>query len=248
MHGAGSNADFWHWQRSAFPHAHYPDLPRHGRHPEKTAPLAPTGPQLIEVYADWLANYIEEAGLEDVIVNGHSMGGAVALALALRHPVWLRGIVLTGSGAYLHVSTDLLHLLRTNYAAAVDAIIETSFAPPNGPLSYIQKARLNGTRRQLLRTPQEVTLADYEAANSFDVRERLGEIDVPALCIVGGQDAVTPPAYSEYMHRAIRGSQLRVVEGAGHMLPLERPEEYNSILAAFVEGLSVAGQRDGGGT
>src|SRR5207244_3712195 len=113
-------------------------------------------------------------GTASVVLNGHSMGGAIALTLALRRPAWLRAIVLTGTGARLRVLPRLLELLRTDYPAAVDLIVEQSFAPPPpGGLTYAQRAQRNGTKRQLLRTPQAVTLGDYEACDRFDVMPRL---------------------------------------------------------------------------
>lgn len=235
IHGAGSNADFWHLQRSAFPQGHYLDLPGHGRDAMVDPAWQNGDPRtLIARYAGWVADYVEREHLADVVLDGHSMGGAITLTLALRNPVWLRAIVLTGTGARLRVSPHLLDLLRTDYPAAVDAIIESSFAPTTTPLNYAQKVRRNGTRRQMLRTPREVALADYEACDSFDIMERVGEIRLPTLCIVGDQDAMTPVKYSDYLHRSIHGSLLEVVKGAGHMLPLEKPDEYNRNISDFV--------------
>ena len=54
-----------------------------------------------------MREYVESAGLRDVVLNGHSMGGAITLMLALQRPDWLRGIVLTGTGARLRVSPQL---------------------------------------------------------------------------------------------------------------------------------------------
>ena len=239
IHGAGSSADFWHWQRGTFPRGHYLDLPGHRRNAMWDPEWQNGEPStLIARYAAWVARYVEREHLSDVVLNGHSMGGAITLTLALERPAWLRAIVLTGTGARLRVSPRLLDLLRTNYPAAVDAIIESSFAPASIPVNYAQKVRRNGTRRQMLRTPREVALADYEACDTFDIMERVREIRLPALCIVGDQDAMTPIKYSDYLHRSIHGSLLEVVEGAGHMLPLEKPEEYNRRLVDFVSTLA----------
>jgi pimeloyl-ACP methyl ester carboxylesterase len=235
IHGAGSNSDFWHEQRAAFPDAHYLDLPGHTA--ERDRSQAGEARQRIEDYADWVAAYVAGAGLKDVVLNGHSMGGAITLALALRHPSWLRAIVLTGTGARLRVSPRLLELLPHDYPAAVDLILAESFANPPGPFTYAQRARLNGVRRQLLRTPQEVTYTDYQACDRFDVMSRVHEIAVPALCIVGTQDRMTPPRYSEYLHKEIPRSRLEVIDEAGHMLPLEKPREYNRALGEFVSEL-----------
>jgi pimeloyl-ACP methyl ester carboxylesterase len=232
IHGAGSNADFWHEQRPAFTMAHYLNLPGHtqSRDPSEAGKPMST----VEEYARWVVRYIEDTQLEAVVLNGHSMGGAITLTIALGRPQWLKGLVLTGTGARLRVLPRLLELLRTDYEAAVDLIVDLSFAPPAGRLTYAQQARRNGVRRQLLRTPQAVTLADYEACDRFDVMSKVSQIEVPTLCIVGSQDAMTPPRYSEYLHRQIESSRLEIIEGAGHMLPMEKPQEYNNTLSEFV--------------
>jgi pimeloyl-ACP methyl ester carboxylesterase len=238
LHGAGSNSDFWHEQQSTstFPAALFPDLPGHTAsrdHADAGRPL-----RSIDEYADWVERYVVRHGRHAVILNGHSMGGAIALTLALRRPSWLKALVLTGAGARLRVLPRLLDLLRTDYHAAVDLIVEMSFCPSDGPLTYAQRVRRDGTRRQMLRTPQEVTLADYEACDRFDVIDRLSEITVPTLCIVGAQDAMTPPKYTESLHAAIRGSRSVVIEGAGHMLPIEQPRLYGDTLLGFISQAS----------
>lgn len=191
----------------------------------------------VDEYANWVEGQIEEASLPGVVLNGHSMGGAITLTLALRQPSWLAGIVLTSTGGRLRVLPQLLQLLSTDYLAAVDLIIKHSFQPMPEPPTYKQKLRLNGVRRHILRTPQQVTLGDYEACDRFDVMAQVEEIAVPTICIVGAQDMMTPPKYSEYLHSRIAGSCMEVVEGAGHMLPMEKPEEYNGKVAAFLATL-----------
>jgi pimeloyl-ACP methyl ester carboxylesterase len=242
VHGAGSNRDFWHGQRPAFPEAHYLNLPGHTEACDRSG--AGEGIRSVEEYADWVAGYIEARALNSVVLNGHSMGGAIALTLALRRPAWLSAIVLTGTGARLRVLPRLLDLLRVDYPAAVDLIVEQSFArSPGGELTYAQRAHLNGTRRQLLRAPQEVTLGDHEACDRFDVMSQVSEITLPTLCLVGAQDRRTPPKYSEYLHSNIKGSCLEVVEAAGHMLPLEQPEEYNRRLSEFLSAVEGLGKQ-----
>lgn len=235
LHGAGSNAGFWHEQQLAFPGARFPNLPGHAD--PRTRRATGHAMRSIEEYADWLEGYVGGTGLDRVVLNGHSMGGVIVLALALRRPDWLRGMVLTGTGARLRVSPRLLELLRTDYPAAIDFIIEHSFARASQLLTYAQKARLRGTRRQIERTPQSVTLGDYEACAGFDVTDRVGEIQVPTLSIVGARDEMTPPEHSERMAARIPGARLVIVEGAGHMLPLEQPAAYNAALAEFVGSL-----------
>jgi pimeloyl-ACP methyl ester carboxylesterase len=255
VHGAGASADFWHRQRPAFPNAHYIDLPghrakrwTHTHMPPADGHLAsdghplPDARSLIEWYADHVSEYVQEAALGSVVLVGHSMGGAVVLTLALHRPTWLKALVLTSTGARLPVSPRILELLRADYRAAVELIIELSFAPFHSlhrPLTYSQKLLINGARRQMLRVPREVTLADYQACAHFDVTHRLSEVRLPTLCITGDQDRMVPPEHSRLLHERIAGSRLEVVEGAGHMLPLERPDEYNHRVEEFVAAIEV---------
>jgi hypothetical protein len=64
-------------------------------------------------------------------------------------------------------------------------------------------------------------------------------LDVPALVPVGSRDRLTTPVMAQRLASLIRGGHLRIVEGAGHMLPLEAPEEVNRALATFVESLAL---------
>jgi len=236
VHGAGSSADFWHMQREAFPEAHYINLPGHGWAQAGSALTASIGDgrETIEEYADWLAGYIEERELEGVVLDGHSMGGAVALELALREPGWLRGMVLTCSGARFEASGTLMRLLREDFESAIDFIVGESFGKGEGELSYKDKAMRYGTKRQMLRTSRDVVLGDYAASERFDVKDRLGEVDMPTLVVVGEQDRVTPVELSKELEEGIKGSQLVVVEGAGHMLPMEKAAKYNGVVREFV--------------
>jgi pimeloyl-ACP methyl ester carboxylesterase len=239
IHGAGSNAGFWHQQQSDFPNAVYLDLPGH---------LSPRGGGIEAVqlsgddyslagYSDVVARHIELEPGRGVVLVGHSMGGAVALELALRKPGWLRGLVLTNTGARLSVSNELLALLRTDYGAAVEWIVDHSFGAAYAPMSYAERIARNGTRRKLLRARPEVVLADYESCRDFDVRSRLSEILVPALVVVGEQDRLTPPHLGSELCEGLPNSTLHVVMGAGHMVPIEQLDTFNKVVREFFKSL-----------
>ena len=85
--------------------------------------------------------------------------------------------------------------------------------------------------------PQGLAAAQLGMAEREDVRSFLASIRVPALVVVGRDDVISPVEEMRAIAASIPGAEFRIVEGAGHMAPLERPEEFNSALAAFVDGL-----------
>lgn len=236
VHGAGASHEFWLAQEEAFRAARWLDLPGHSVIPRTHGPPPPdTNPPLpvisIDAYADWIAGQAEVGGWRDVVLVGHSMGGAIALALALRQPAWLKGLVLAATGARLRVAPELLALLANDYPAAVEWIVANTFGPQAHPY------RREGARRLLLRMPPGLTLGDYQACNAFDVRAALeaGGLTLPTLVICGTEDRTTPPKYSEYLAAHIPHATLAWVGNAGHRAPLEQPGSWNAAVAAWAE-------------
>jgi len=227
VHGAGGSAHSWDLQRLAFPDAIVPDLPGHDG-------FGP-GRRTIAAYGEWLRRTALERAWAPVVLAGHSMGGAIALWYALEYPQDLDGLVLVAAGARMRVHPDLLALLRTDYPAAADRIVDMSLAAsPRGRLA----ARL---RDAMLAVPQDVTLGDFEACDAFNVLGKLDAVRLPTLMIVGGEDRMTPPKFAEYLHSHIDGSRLAVIDGAGHMVHLERPREVNQAIREFRPGLRRGG-------
>ncbi len=85
--------------------------------------------------------------------------------------------------------------------------------------------------------PPAVTAGDFRACDAFDVLDRLGEIALPALVIVGERDRLTPPRYAERLAEAIPGASLVVVPRAGHLPMVERPRPVAEAVAAFLAHL-----------
>ena len=73
-----------------------------------------------------------------------------------------------------------------------------------------------------------------------DSTETLGTIHVPTLIVVGEDDVLTPPKEAEFMHRAIAGSRLEVIAGAGHVSNVERPAAVNHVLSEFLASLNLS--------
>ncbi|HKV46336.1 MAG TPA: alpha/beta hydrolase [bacterium] len=220
VHGAGGTASTWDLQRLAFPTATAVDLPGH----RDTGP----GRRRVEDYADWLGAAVRQKGWPRLVLVGHSMGGAIALAYALSFPHEVAGIVLVSTGARLRVAPAILNGLSTDYLGTVDLIIARCLGSRADP-------RLAERLREATRAvPAEVTRGDFQACDAFDAIPRLGEIRTPALVIGAGEDHMTPMPYAEYLRAHLSDARLVRIEGAGHMVHVERPREVNDAIRQFL--------------
>jgi pimeloyl-ACP methyl ester carboxylesterase len=80
----------------------------------------------------------------------------------------------------------------------------------------------------------DIIYGDFLACNTFDIMDRLGQIAVPTLVISGTEDRMTPLKYSDKLAVDIPGASLVIVEGAGHMVMLEKPQAVSDALSAFI--------------
>ncbi len=202
------------------------DLPGHGRSPG-------SGRDTISAYADVVDSFINIRKLEKVVLAGHSMGGAIALVLALRQPSWLAGLVLLATGARLPVSDAILQQAISDFEAATAFVAKYSWA------RHVPDAVREVGLERLRQTAPAVLHGDFVACNTFDARERLAEIEVPTLVIGAAEDKMTPPKFSEFLAAHIPGAKLLILENTGHMLTLEREGEVETAVQTFMEEIRV---------
>lgn len=220
IHGAGGSHQLWLYQLRGLSQAtgYALDLPGHGHSTGQ-------GQDSIAAYADWLIAFLDAAGLEQATLVGHSMGGAITLDAALRYPRRVTGLCLLATGARLRVAPAVLDGLRHDPAATIRLIAEWCYSPQVSP----EMIRLG--EQQMAATSPDVLYNDFAACNAFDVTDRLGEIAAPTVVVCGAEDRMTPPKYAAYLRDKIPGATLHLIEGAGHMVMLEKPEKVTAILA-----------------
>jgi pimeloyl-ACP methyl ester carboxylesterase len=226
VHGAGGSRLNWPREIRRLPGAEtiVLDLPGHGR-------SSGAGCRTVEGYTAVLVATFKALNLSRAIVLGHSMGGAVALQMALSHPARVQGLVLIGTGARLRVAPALLEELLEAPEQAIALIVEWAFGP-DAP------AELKRAGQEVMaQTPPQVLHGDFVACDAFDVAGRLGDIAAPTLVIAGTADRLTPLKYAEFLAREIPGAELHPVEKAGHMTMLERPRTVGEAVARFVAAL-----------
>jgi pimeloyl-ACP methyl ester carboxylesterase len=230
VHGAGGTHLYWPPEiRRLRGYSMYAvDLPGHG----KSAAI--DGQQTIADYARCLLQWLESIQLHRAVFVGHSMGGAIALALALHHPEHVIGLGLVGAGARLRVLPEILNYAAdsTTFYKATDQLVNCSFSPSAPPrLVELASKRMESTR-------QSVLYGDLLACDRFDVMDCLESIQLPTLVICGADDQMTPVRYAQYLAAAISRAQLSVIPNAGHMVMLEQPHLVAESLQSFLKLIS----------
>jgi len=202
------------------------ELPGHGQTP---------GPPLTSVtdLAGWLIKILDAWPCSmPPVLAGASLGGFVALETALLRPDLLAGLVLISTGPAFNSDPNLIEALEQDYPSWLQKFIQSAFAPQVHPGTIRQSFKF------LAAVPPEVWRADLAAARSFDRRAEIQKIKVPTLVLCGALDRLTPPEHSRFLAAHIPGARLEIIEGAGHMVALERYQEVNRAVLHFVQGLS----------
>ena len=228
LHGVGSDKSVWHPQLAHFGQTRRTiafDYPGYG-----DSDPAPEGTTR-DHYASAVLSALTELGVERAHVGGLSLGGVVAIAIHHAAPERCASLVLADTFA-VHPDGRAIYDrgiaasgdLRAMAEARVDVLIAQPADPP--------------VRREVVDTMSRINPAAYrigaKAVWLADQHDRAAAIDVPTLVICGAEDKVTPPALSEELAALIPNAQLRLVAGAGHLLNLEKPEEFNAAVERFI--------------
>ena len=226
IHGAGGTHLNWPAQirRLAGQRVFALDLPGHGK-------SGGVGCQSIDDYVSVLLRFMKEVRLSAAVLVGHSMGSAIVLSAALKHPKRVLGLGLVGSGAKLRVAKALLELASNpaSFLSVVKMVTEYSYSA-----STAQRLKELGAQRMAEVRPS-VLAGDFLACDSFDVMDQVTKIKAPTLIVCGQDDRMTPLNRSEYLRDRIQGAELQVIEQAGHMVMLESPDEVAAALEKFLD-------------
>ncbi len=223
----GSGGDHTHWVRQYTPlqdafNIAAIDLPGHGR---SEGP----GEQEVNAYVEWVKKVLDGLGIVKPVMIGHSLGAAICLSLAIRHPGFAAAVVPVGGGARMPVNPLILEGLKKDPAAVIALAAKFSVAKAN-------RERFGGLlAEELSRINPEIIHGDYCACDSLDIAEAITEIGIPALIVCGAEDKMTPPSCSEFIRDHVSGARLALIEGAGHFVMLENPEAFNAALTGFLD-------------
>ena len=223
VHGAGSSSLAFYYQLRHFRNSKAIDLPGH-----------PTGKACttIEGYVEWVRGFNTARRYKDVVLCGHSMGGAIAQLYAVRYPDELRGIILIGTGAKVRVHRDYLNLAKHPG--------EDNSKWLEGQKEYFQGVD-SDIYQVLVRRASEVgpavELNDLQACDQFDVMEDVHNITLPTQVVCGSEDVMTPVKYSDYLANQIKNAREEIIPGAGHFVQLQKYQQVNVQIERFMATL-----------
>jgi len=247
IHGYG--AGFWVWEKqmdvlSRTYKVYALDLLGHGY---SDRPKVEYGP---ETYVCFLKDFMDEIGVRRATLIGNSMGGGIAWASAALFPERVNKLVLIDC-----VPPDVLNQVRNESFRALAVIRNIPFLPYL-VISIRDKSSIKRVLKECVfdvtRITPEVVNRQYalsrikgtswvltstlkNARDTSRLKAYLSRIDHPTLLVWGGRDLIFPPSVGKSLHRAIKGSQLVVIEKSGHIPMWETPDEVNRIILEFLQ-------------
>lgn len=252
LHGAGADSARLSWEEVILPlaesgHTVYaPDLPGYGATGWVEASYT------VQYNVDFVLRWLNAVGLDQVGLMGLSMGGAISLGLALDHPERVDKLVLVDSyGIQRKVALHFVSWLmvkipgimeyswsyarksKQNSRWLVSSIFANPKAIPDSLMDEVYQAALQPHAGEAFTRQQR----DEVSAGGLKTiyLSRLPEIQIPTLLIHGRKDIAVPLACAEEAHRLIAGSELRIIDQAGHWPQREQPEAFLQAVLPFFE-------------
>lgn len=218
--GSGGGKQEWFYQTKYFADSEAVVLP--GRSGGK--PCAS-----IDEYVEWLRGYIHKKRYQDVVLAGHSMGGAIALLYGSKYGAEIKALVLLGTGARLRVLPAMLDMLKkmTPEDPAWRQSVEGFYQRVAPEVKKI-------VVEERLQIGLAVTLNDLLCCDKFDVMDKVSSIKLPTLLICGSEDQMTPVKYTQFLADRVADSVSVIIPGGTHWVYLEKPQEVNQWLQDFL--------------
>ena len=194
----------------------------------------------IDLYVNDLLRFMAKLGIEKSILCGLSLGGYIALNAVLRHPDRFDGLILNDTQCIDDTQeikenrcTAIIRIMKNGVEHYADGLIKNLFASE----SFAKKKNvIDAVREMIINTPKQSLCNTLHAlAERKDICDQLEEINIPVLIMVGKEDKITPITAAQQMHEKIRGSGLKIIQHAGHLINLENPIAFGKRLVKFLE-------------
>ena len=236
LHGVGGGHHAWDKQLPYFGGLGYPshawDQPGYGHSPI-------VEPYDLEHISASLALLVESLASEPVMLIGHSMGGFVAQETYARYPKLFKALVLCfttsafgGSSsefARQFVAARIAPLDQGKTMADIARVLMPAMRGGKSDLAGLALAE-----KIMGGVPPETYRKAVHLLTTFDRKKELADIAVPALLVAGSEDKTAPPSVMERMWQKIPGADYVLLDGCGHLGPMDQPDAFNAALLAFL--------------
>lgn len=233
VHSLGTDGSLWDEQARALGERYRivrVDLRGHGRSP------APPGPYALSQLALDVLAAADAAGVHRFHCAGISLGGAIALWLAVHRPERIDRLVLANTAARIGTEPLWNERIRAVRELGMDGLCDAVLARWLSPERAARAPELAARIARIFRaTDPEGYAACCAALAAADLRAGAATVRSPTLILAGSLDVSTPVADARALHAAIPGSELEVLEGAAHLSNLDRPAAFTARVAAFLD-------------
>ncbi len=198
---------------------------------------APSGSYTLELLAEDVISLLDALGIDRVHFVGLSLGGMIGQFLGLNHPHRLKSLVLCDTASVVPAEAQPVwqermdKVRKKGMEALVEETLERWFTPAffrrNPPMVKL-------IREQILATPVTGYIGCVEAIRRLNYLDRISEIKISTLIIVGEDDPGTPVSASVAMHERMTGSTLVVLPSARHLSNVEQTDAFNAALLKFL--------------
>jgi 3-oxoadipate enol-lactonase len=197
---------------------------------------APPGPYSVEGLAGDVLAVVDHEGIDRFHYVGLSAGGLMALWSAIAHPARLRSAAFCNTAARLGSEqgwTERIEAVTSLGMEGIGDAVTTRFF--SAGFAERHPEDFAGARAKLVATDPAGYLGVCAALRDADLRDRVRGIEVPVLIIGADQDVSTPPPDAQWLHERVAGSELTIIEGAGHVSNLDAPDAFMAALRPHLD-------------
>ncbi len=226
VHGAGSSRIIWALQLIELRRQHRVialDLYGHGESQKLEDP-----PDVICGFPEQVAALVKHLGLEEFVLAGHSMGGGVVMSYVLNKDFpQPQAIILADTSANLDLRKLIVGLV-------IEVLEDHSPLEDYSQLESDLETYILPDYRKIAGAFDKSILKDLDACDDFNVEDRLGEITLPTLVLVGEDDDIIKPKVAKKLAESIPNAQFGIIPGGDHSPMIEVYESFNRRLKEFL--------------
>ncbi len=199
---------------------------------------APTGDYTLEQMADDVKGLLDGLGIKQTHWAGLSMGGMIGQAFALKFPGVFQSMVLADTTSRRPPDAAKMwgDRIQTAQTRGMDALVESTLARWfTEPYRSSHKDVMEKIGGDIRATPVNGFIGCCHAISKLNYLDRLKEIKVPALVVVGELDPGTPPDLARAIQQNLPGSELKIIPSAAHLSNVEQEQVFNDAMTGFLD-------------